>query len=61
MPYKIATKALAIHQATGTVLNFTDEARLEHIDRLRKSLGENIYHVSAADLARKIIGHMMQL
>jgi hypothetical protein len=43
------------------VENFADEARLEQIDRLRNSLSENTYHVSAADLARKIIDHMMRL
>lgn len=40
--------------------NFTDETRLEKIDSLRKALAEKIYHVSAADLARKIIDHMLR-
>jgi hypothetical protein len=34
--------------------------RLDKIDRLRKSLAENTYHVSSADLAQKIIDHMLQ-
>jgi anti-sigma28 factor (negative regulator of flagellin synthesis) len=44
----------------GSVHNFTDDVRLEKIDRLRKSLAENTYHVSSADLAQKIIDHMLQ-
>lgn len=39
--------------------NFGNDVRWEKIDRLRKSLGENTYHVSATDLARKIIDHML--
>jgi anti-sigma28 factor (negative regulator of flagellin synthesis) len=41
--------------------NFRDDVRLVKIDRLRKSLSENTYHVSAADLARKIIDQMLQV
>jgi hypothetical protein len=50
-----------IKDCSECVDNFADEARLEQIDRLRKSIGENTYHVSGADLARKIMDHMMQL
>jgi Anti-sigma-28 factor, FlgM len=41
--------------------NFEDDVRPEKIDRLRKILGEKTYHVSAADLARKIIDHMLSI
>jgi hypothetical protein len=40
--------------------HFTDDVRLEKIDRLKKSLAENTYHVSSADLAQKIIDHLLQ-
>jgi hypothetical protein len=40
--------------------NFAHEVRLEKIDHLRKSLTENTYRVSAADLAGKIIDYMLQ-
>lgn len=40
--------------------NFADKVRLETIDRLTKSLAQSTYHVKAADLAQKIIDHMMQ-
>jgi anti-sigma28 factor (negative regulator of flagellin synthesis) len=51
--------------ATGAIKdcsvdNFTDDVRLEKVDLLRKSLAENTYHVSSADLAQKIIDHMLQ-
>jgi hypothetical protein len=46
-----------INDCSGSVNNFTDHMRLERIDRLRKSLAENTYHVSAADLAQKMIDH----
>jgi anti-sigma28 factor (negative regulator of flagellin synthesis) len=49
-----------IKDCSGSVDNFTDDVRLEKIDRLRKSLAENTYHVSSADLAQKIIDHMLQ-
>jgi anti-sigma28 factor (negative regulator of flagellin synthesis) len=48
-----------IKHCSGGVHNFTDDVRLEKIDRLRKSLAENTYHVSSADLAQKIINHML--
>ena len=50
-----------IKDYSASVDNFADEARVETADRLRKSLAQNTYRVSAADLARKIIEHMMQL
>jgi anti-sigma28 factor (negative regulator of flagellin synthesis) len=50
-----------IKDCSGSVGNFTDDMRLEKIDRLRKSLAENTHHVSSADLAQKIIDHMLQL
>jgi anti-sigma28 factor (negative regulator of flagellin synthesis) len=43
-----------------SVHNFTDDVRLEKIDRLRRALAENTYQVSSADLAQKIIDHMLQ-
>jgi anti-sigma28 factor (negative regulator of flagellin synthesis) len=50
-----------IKDSSGSVDNFADQARLEKIDHLRKSLTENTYHVSAADLAGKIIDYMLQV
>jgi anti-sigma28 factor (negative regulator of flagellin synthesis) len=50
-----------IKDRSGSVDNFTDDVRLEKIDRLRKSLAENTYHVSSADLALKILDHMRRL
>jgi anti-sigma28 factor (negative regulator of flagellin synthesis) len=44
-----------IKDCSGTVDNFTDGVRLEKVDRLKKSLAENTYHVSSEDLAQKII------
>ena len=46
-----------IKHCSGSGDNFTDDVRPEKIDRLRKSLAENTYHVSFADLAQKIIDH----
>jgi anti-sigma28 factor (negative regulator of flagellin synthesis) len=46
-----------IKDCSGSVDNFTDDVRLEKIDRLRKSLAENTYHVSSEDLAQKIIDY----
>jgi anti-sigma28 factor (negative regulator of flagellin synthesis) len=47
----------ATKDCSGSVDNFTDDVRLEKIDRLRKSLAENTYHVSSEDLAQKIIDY----
>jgi Anti-sigma-28 factor, FlgM len=49
-----------IKDCSGSVENFADEARLKTLDRLRKSLAENTYHVSGADLAEKIIDPILQ-
>jgi anti-sigma28 factor (negative regulator of flagellin synthesis) len=49
-----------IKDSSDSVDNFADQARLEKIDHLRKSLAENTYHVSAADLAGKIIDCMLR-
>jgi anti-sigma28 factor (negative regulator of flagellin synthesis) len=49
-----------IKDSSGSVDNFADQARLEKIDHVRKSLAENTYRVSAADLAGKIIDYMLQ-
>jgi anti-sigma28 factor (negative regulator of flagellin synthesis) len=46
-----------IKDCSGSGDNFTDDVRLEKIDRLKKSLAENTYHVSSEDLAQKIIDH----
>jgi hypothetical protein len=51
----------AIKDYNGRLDDFAEEARLEKIGRLRQSLAENTYHVSATDSARKIIEHMMQV
>jgi hypothetical protein len=50
-----------IKYCSGSVDNFTDDVRLGKIDRLRKSLAENTYHVSSADLALKILDHIRLL
>src|ERR1700734_497523 len=34
-------------------------ARMEHIARIRTALAEGRYHISAADLAQKLIDHMI--
>ena len=47
-----------IKDCSGSVENFTDGVRLEKVDRLKKSLAENTYHVSSEDLAQKIIDHI---
>jgi anti-sigma28 factor (negative regulator of flagellin synthesis) len=49
-----------IKDRSGSGDTFTDDVRLEEIDRLKKSLAENTYHVSSADLAQKIIDDMLQ-
>jgi hypothetical protein len=48
-----------IKDCSGGVDSFADRARLEKLDRLRKSLTENTYHVNAEDLAGKIIDYML--
>jgi anti-sigma28 factor (negative regulator of flagellin synthesis) len=47
-----------IKDCSRSVDNFTDDVRLEKIDRLRKSLAQNTYHVSSEDLAQKIMDHI---
>jgi flagellar biosynthesis anti-sigma factor FlgM len=37
-----------------------DEARLEKIAKLKKALGDGTYNVSAEELARKLIEHMLE-
>lgn len=49
-----------INHCSDSVHNFTDDVRLEKIDRLRKALAESTYQVNSADLAQKIIDHMLQ-
>jgi len=46
---------------SDVVDNFGHDVRVEKIDRLRKYIAENTYHVKAVDLARKIIDDMLQL
>jgi Anti-sigma-28 factor, FlgM len=47
-----------IEDCSGSVDRFTNDVRLEKVDRLKKSLAENTYHVSSDDLAQKIIDHI---
>jgi hypothetical protein len=49
-----------IKDISGSGDNFMDDARLEKIEGLKKSLAENTYHVSSADLAQKIVDDMLQ-
>jgi flagellar biosynthesis anti-sigma factor FlgM len=37
-----------------------DGARVEKIAKIKKALADGTYHVSAADVARKIIDHMQE-
>ena len=37
-----------------------DEARVEKITKIKKALADGTYHVSAADVARKILDHMQE-
>jgi anti-sigma28 factor (negative regulator of flagellin synthesis) len=55
-----ASASEPVKECSRSMDNFTDDVRLEKIDRLRKSLAENSYHVSAADLAGKIIDYMLR-
>jgi len=46
--------------ARGDELSSADSpARMEHIARLRTAIAEGRYHVSADDLAQKMIDHML--
>jgi anti-sigma28 factor (negative regulator of flagellin synthesis) len=45
-------------KCSDSLANITDGVRQEKIDRLRKSLAENTYHVSSEDFAQKIIDHI---
>jgi flagellar biosynthesis anti-sigma factor FlgM len=38
----------------------TDEARREKIEKIKKALADGTYHVSAAEVARKIIDSMRE-
>jgi anti-sigma28 factor (negative regulator of flagellin synthesis) len=49
-----------IKDCSGGMDNFTEDVRLEKINRLRKSLAENTYRVSSDELAQKVIDHMLQ-
>jgi anti-sigma28 factor (negative regulator of flagellin synthesis) len=60
-PIELDTSATdPIKDRTGSVDNLRGDVRLEKIDRLRKSLAENTYHVSSAELTQKIIARMLQ-
>jgi flagellar biosynthesis anti-sigma factor FlgM len=37
-----------------------DEARRSKIENIKKALADGTYHVSAADIARKILDHMQE-
>jgi len=40
--------------------DLTDEERQKKIDRLKQSVADGTYHVSAEDLADKLIAHMLE-
>ncbi len=39
--------------------SFSSAVRMEHIARIRTAIAEGRYHVSAADLAQKLVDHMV--
>jgi flagellar biosynthesis anti-sigma factor FlgM len=41
-------------------LDAIDAARAEKIEKIRKALADGTYHVSAEEVARKLIEHMLE-
>ena len=54
-----AKDRLAVDSLHG-IEDLTDEERLKKIDRLKRSVADGTYHVSAEDLADKLIAHMLE-
>jgi anti-sigma28 factor (negative regulator of flagellin synthesis) len=52
--------AWSIQDHIRSLDNLVDEAQVEKIANLRKAIGDKTYHVSAADLASKVIDHLLQ-
>jgi len=55
-----ATKILSLLDHIRALDKSMDEARVEKIAKIKKALEDGTYHVSAADVARKILDHMQE-
>lgn len=57
---KLAAKIQALLDQILALDKSMDQARVEKIAKIKKSLADGTYHVSAAEVARKIIDHMQE-
>jgi flagellar biosynthesis anti-sigma factor FlgM len=55
-----AAKMLTLLDRIRALDKSMDEARVEKIAKIKKALADGTYHVSAADVARKILDHMQE-
>jgi flagellar biosynthesis anti-sigma factor FlgM len=56
----LAAKILSLLDHIRALDKSMDEARMEKIAKIKKALADGTYHVSAAEVARKIIDHMQE-
>jgi anti-sigma28 factor (negative regulator of flagellin synthesis) len=57
---KLAAKIQAILDQFLALDKSMDQARVEKIAKIKKALADGTYHVSAAEVARKIIDYMRE-
>jgi flagellar biosynthesis anti-sigma factor FlgM len=57
---KLAAKIQALLDQIRGLDKSMDQARVEKIAKIKKALADGTYHVSAAEVARKIIDHMRE-
>jgi flagellar biosynthesis anti-sigma factor FlgM len=55
---KLAAKIQALLDQIRALDKSMDQARVEKIAKIKKALADGTYHVSAAEVARKIIDYM---
>ena len=57
---KLAAKIQSLLDQIRALDKSMDEARMEKIAKIKKALADGTYHVSAAEVARKILDNMQE-